>query len=573
VSFFSLEFGGPEGVSRSDKWREVCRDPVDANPKSEMRFCKLVESLQPGTSYAFRIRGFNGFGPGDYTYKTLTTAPAAPACPRIIRIASDAVTLRWVFSEQFFKRLAELKRVFQSADSDQSGWISRSELIEAVTNGAADFPALGLFLRKAAAGMGLDVSQGYEALFDMIEGDDDDRLSWQEFESFFMTAGWASGAAGGSVRGSYTVAAAAAATGSAAGSVARPGDLTYIIERCENEFDEVYKEVMRSSGSAGEATVSRLESGKSYRFRVYSVNCDGVVGPRSPSVVVHTLLETPPIPLAIPRAIGTSRVVLSWRARGRHLNTRSKEVVQKMLGDWAGSHGEDDGGVSLEMAFAAYDKNQNGEIDASELALLLEDLGVEVTEERLRDAFALFDDNKDGVISFEEFARWWRRDDVSYVIKRSEAVAPLSQSGSLAVGDSMDVGATASTAGDAGRNRRASGQTSTGTSVAGSNAGNGASRPRPKSAQRGRISHLSAIPEDAEASGAVSARSASAARARPASARLSASATAANGITATASTAAALGAAKRQRQVAMPIVCYRGPETKCEVAGLEPNRL
>jgi Ca2+-binding EF-hand superfamily protein len=48
-------------------------------------------------------------------------------------------------------------------------------------------------------------------------------------------------------------------------------------------------------------------------------------------------------------------------------------------------------------------------IELSELALLLEDLGVEATEERLREAFAVFDMNRDGVISFQEFGLWWRR--------------------------------------------------------------------------------------------------------------------------------------------------------------------
>ena len=55
---------------------------------------------------------------------------------------------------------------------------------------------------------------------------------------------------------------------------------------------------------------------------------------------------------------------------------------------------------------------------------LLKDLGVEPTEERINEAFSLFDTDGDGVISFDEFSKWWCRDDVSYTIKRSEALIP-----------------------------------------------------------------------------------------------------------------------------------------------------
>ena len=42
-------------------------------------------SLQPGTSHLFRIRAFNGFGHGEYTYKILTTTPSQLPCPRTTR--------------------------------------------------------------------------------------------------------------------------------------------------------------------------------------------------------------------------------------------------------------------------------------------------------------------------------------------------------------------------------------------------------------------------------------------------------------------------------------------------------
>lgn len=60
--------------------------------------------------------------------------------------------------------------------------------------------------------------------------------------------------------------------------------------------------------------------------------------------------------------------------------------------------------------------------DARELESVLADLGVTVTNERLSAAFALLDANGDGVISYEEFAAWWKRDEVSYLLKRSESL-------------------------------------------------------------------------------------------------------------------------------------------------------
>jgi len=188
--------------------------------------------------------------------------------------------------------------------------------------------------------------------------------------------------------------------------------------QCESEFDNKYKEVMKTS--QGQGTVHRLEAGKSYRFRVYSVNVDGVAGPKSDSVVVHTMLDTPAAPTLA--SIGAKSVSLSWKGRAANTSTRDPSAVQKMLSDWAGTHGDNDGGVSIETAFARYDTNGSGDIDAPELAKVLEDLGVEVSEERLSEAFSVLDTNGDGIITFDEFAAWWRREEVVYVLKRSEPI-------------------------------------------------------------------------------------------------------------------------------------------------------
>ena len=57
-----------------------------------------------------------------------------------------------------------------------------------------------------------------------------------------------------------------------------------------------------------------------------------------------------------------------------YANSRDKKFVNRMLGDWTGSQGAGEDGsksVSIEAAFAYYDKDQNGTIDPSEFALLL----------------------------------------------------------------------------------------------------------------------------------------------------------------------------------------------------------
>jgi hypothetical protein len=58
---------------------------------------------------------------GEFTYKTFTTMGAAPVVPRITKLCSDSVTIQWVFSQDFFLRLQELKKIFQMADRDRSG--------------------------------------------------------------------------------------------------------------------------------------------------------------------------------------------------------------------------------------------------------------------------------------------------------------------------------------------------------------------------------------------------------------------------------------------------------------------
>ena len=320
--------------------------------------------------------------------------------------------------------------------------------------------------------------------------------------------------------------------------------------------------------------VHRLDPGQSYRFRVYAVNVDGIRGPPSGTVVVHTMLEVPPAPTVVVKQLGSKRVTIAWKRREQTVSSsRDKATVQKMLGDWAGSHGEDDGGVSIETAFARYDLDRSGTIEIGELELLLKDLGVEATEERKREAFALLDVDHNGVITYEEFGIWWRRDEVSYTIKRSDAILAVvvpddrEDIRSSTVNPILKIEKARSRARSAMRSSRDSlgasvggsqGETS-GRDGLGGGGGGGGGGGDEMSVHSVRSHHT------IQSAGT---RPSSAARARPSSAAGSH-----NGSNNGGNGSGDGGKRKMGRQVAMPIVCHRGPQTKCEIAGLEPNRL
>ena len=531
------------GVTGEGKYREIYRDPPDADPDNTFSFTFTKKDLQPGIEYRFRIRAFNGYGPGSYSYKTFTTVTLAPLQPKVTKVSSEGITLRWLFSKQFFRRFEELKRLFLVADTDHSGIVSREELAAVLDDHAAGNKPLKEFLGKAARGLGIDITQGYGTLFDAIESDDDGGLSWDEFQSFFLAIGWGNTAGVADQNKSLANAVVSQSLRSSvmsAGSVdslrssSRPGmvkqnDLTYVVERCESEIGGVYKDVCRSM--SGHASIHRLEAGKSYRFRVYSLNAEGVAGPRSPEVVVHTLLETPPPPTAPVKYLSSKKLLLTWKPRNHNTSSRDKAVIDKMLGDWAGSHSENDGGVSIEKVFQKYDRDNSGTIDSAELAVVLTDLGIEVTEEHLSEAFKELDENGDGVISFEEFGKWWRRDEVIYTIKRSEEVT-----GMINKQDDESVG-------------------------------NSASRKGVKGNIANSRDVLKTIPEETSVH---SDRQGSLNKSRPRSAssiRVSKSNAGQAVITTTAT------AKQKPRQVGVPIVSYRDSKTRCEVAGLTPNRL
>jgi Ca2+-binding EF-hand superfamily protein len=505
ISFYTIDCSGPTNNRsvRGDNFKEIYRDPPDAHPNNKAKTCYLFDNLQFGTSYSFRIRAYNGFGPSEYVYKVFTTLCNQPLTPNIISCSSSSVELRWLFDEIYMQEMIKLKSIFRIIDKDGSGTITREELVAVLDDKSSDVIGRDSrkFLKKVSKSLGLDPNQGYAALFDMIESDDDGVLTWQEFEQFFLNAGWITSCVpdssddksldiisslpltlkndnnnnsnnddvhsvtsissrginsrmnvsrrqGTSLRSKFTPNRSVSKTDGhilAGGSISssshsiRSGKpqltstristcpqvtkkITYVIEQCISDIDNSYKEVLKTSSGYG--IISNLQPGTSYRFRVYAMNCEGQKSSPSNSVVVHTLLITPSPPT--PVDIKPNQILLKWKPLNSQENRRSKDTIDKVLTDWASLHNLKERGVSVEAAFTKYDKDKNGTIDAHELAYLLEDLGINPTEDKLLDALREFDQNGDGLVSFEEFCQWWRKGSIVYTIKISEPILPRS---------------------------------------------------------------------------------------------------------------------------------------------------
>ncbi|KAG2528404.1 hypothetical protein JM16_002818 [Phytophthora kernoviae] len=94
------------------------------------------------------------------------------------------------------------------------------------------------------------------------------------------------------------------------------------------------------------------------------------------------------------------------------------DQVSRLLKEWAQETSLDDGGVDFKARFDRYDVDGSGYLELPEFQTLLSELGVPPTPERLAAYLTDFDTDSDGKISFPEFARWWTRPDVHYVLKR-----------------------------------------------------------------------------------------------------------------------------------------------------------
>ncbi|RLN87531.1 hypothetical protein BBJ28_00021192, partial [Nothophytophthora sp. Chile5] len=447
-AFYQLETAGAEGSAsfRVSSYHEICRDPKDfADNDGVPRGAFTVTGLAPNTKYAFRARALNGFGAGAYAFAYFVTAPARPAEPLAVAVAAHSVKLAWESSSYYSRRLRELEEVFREADADGNGRISRDEFMEEIERRK---PKLVAFLQQTTAvseaGAGAAAAPPL-SVFDAIETDDNESLSWDEFLRFFHGVLDLSETASRSSRGSATSSRSSRSSGRASrtslsgsassrslqktskrttAAAAKPSACRFILKQCSNEAAGEYVEIYR--GAAPRFEVLGLHSGSTYQFRVQAVNAEGRASLHSEAVVVNTLLPTPAPPTLEP-AVQSNALQLHWAMANARPSLSpaalrapkgADDHVARLLKEWAQETSLDDGAVDFKARFDRYDADGSGYLELPEFQTLLSELGVPPTPERLAAYLAAFDLDGDGRISFPEFARWWTQPDVQYVLKR-----------------------------------------------------------------------------------------------------------------------------------------------------------
>ena len=214
------------------------------------------------------------------------------------------------------------------------------------------------------------------------------------------------------------------------------------------------------------AAVSSLQvqPGDRWSYRVVSINRLGIRSVPSESIVVAQPLPRPPAPAQAPgRSVAENAVVLKLRADADTEGKASEIVgtatgatisVEDILKRWQaggmaraddnggaggagggqnaqdsgrnlwGIRGDEDGvGLTLDRIFSKFDTDGSGTIDAGELRFVLLELGAPAGPAEVEAAMERLDANRNGSISREEFAAWWRQDKFDFVVWR-DAGAP-----------------------------------------------------------------------------------------------------------------------------------------------------
>jgi len=64
--------------------------------------------------------------------------------------------------------------------------------------------------------------------------------------------------------------------------------------------------------------------------------------------------------------------------------------------------------AQIKQEFDFFDRDSNGELSLTEFIELLTVLSPKTKVSAVEEGFNLIDDNHDGFIDFEEFAKWWK---------------------------------------------------------------------------------------------------------------------------------------------------------------------
>lgn len=471
VNFYVLESSGAEGSAsqRAGEWHRIFTDPPTAYSGMLPRGSFTITGLQPATTFHFRIRAYNLHGASAYAIRVFTTAPLTPPAPIVVGSTAKSLKLRWTASEDLRRRVRKMRQLFDKCDKDGSGTINRSEMMFALKRDRD----LRKFLQAATDGDGINA-------FDAMERNDDEELNWEEFYSYLVSHGVLEdkkvarmlrssaesvgddGARGGGSassgddgptssrkdkRGSTRAtdeAPPSASDFSIQSSRGRPVEpIRYSLMQCLGEDDGVQEWEEIYVGLNEEREITSLAPGRLYNFRVQAINGEGFQSAIGPPVVAVTTLQQPPPPtVASTRGITPTTIRVKWPAFDPELASSSATVedakggdVEEALVGWAAGGGTGappsakavqagldaaGKGVNVQRAFARYDKDGSGMIERDELDLVLQDLGVTVTQPRLDAAFAELDADDSGSVSFDEFARWFASQEVTYVLKRDE---------------------------------------------------------------------------------------------------------------------------------------------------------
>ena len=320
VVFFMLETGGPMTGRAIKKFVHLCKDPPSVGEEKKGGFIHI--QLEPNTRYQYRLTAYNGFGPSEPTYAAFTTLPMAPPPPRLINTAvtvkSASVTLDWGEGGEFKRRMLELRRAFSEMDTDGNDALTRDEFSLAITNQPALREFLGWSLGVEHTGAGTKHDAEKNAVlnfFDDVDTDKDDRLTFEEFSSFFLSRARTNtqkfhisnvdsghGRFEGDVEVKTSDSGAAVSTGT-----------KFILNRCvADETPPVFSSVMGAPTHKTRWTVEDLVPGQSYQFTVQAFNLDGEPGPASKATVVSTMMQQPSKPKVVGKP-SLDSIALKWK--------------------------------------------------------------------------------------------------------------------------------------------------------------------------------------------------------------------------------------------------------------------